>query len=115
MAPEASPARVVERPLGQPGGETVPFPPNSEWPEASESEDDGRWKQVLSLPCELAVDLPLPRFTIADLLDLRTGSVINSHWPVERDAPLRLHGTLIGWSEFEVVGNSLAVRLTELA
>jgi flagellar motor switch/type III secretory pathway protein FliN len=115
MAQEASPARLVERPRGQLAGETVPSAANPELPGRPESEEDERWRPVLGLPCEFAVDLPLPGFKIADLLKLRTGSVINSHWPVERDAPLRLNGTLIGWSEFEVVGHSLAVRLTELA
>jgi flagellar motor switch/type III secretory pathway protein FliN len=81
----------------------------------SESEPDARWKPVLGLPCELIVDLPLPGVKISDLLKLRVGSVIDAHWRVGRDVPLQLNGLLIGWSEFEVVGNRLAVRLTELA
>jgi flagellar motor switch/type III secretory pathway protein FliN len=80
-----------------------------------EAEDDERWRAVLGLPCELTVDLPLPGFKITDFLQLRGGSVIDACWRVGRDVPLRLNGTLIGWIEFEVVGNSLAVRLTELA
>jgi flagellar motor switch/type III secretory pathway protein FliN len=80
-----------------------------------EAEDDARWKRVLELPCDLLMDLPLPNFTIADLLKLRPGSVIDADWRVGRDAPLRLNGTLIGWIEFEVIGDNLAVRLTELA
>jgi flagellar motor switch/type III secretory pathway protein FliN len=120
MAAEASPTQVVERPPGQLASETAPSAPNPELragreSQGRESEEDGRWKRVLGLPCELAVDLPVPGFKIADLLELRAGSLINSHWPAERDAPLRLNGTLIGWGEFEVVGNNLAVRLTELA
>ncbi len=50
-----------------------------------------------------------------DLLKLRAGSVIDAHWRVGQDVPLRLNATLIGWSEFEVVSGNLAVRLTELA
>jgi flagellar motor switch/type III secretory pathway protein FliN len=80
-----------------------------------EDEDDARWKRALELPCDLLVDLPLPNFTIADLLKLRPGSVIDADWHVGRDVPLRLNGTLIGWIEFEVIGENLAVRLTELA
>jgi len=78
-------------------------------------EDDIRWRRALGLPCGLTVDLPLPDFKIADLLRLRTGSVINAHWGIGRNVPLRLNGTLLGWCEFEVVGDHLAVRLTELA
>jgi flagellar motor switch/type III secretory pathway protein FliN len=80
-----------------------------------EPQEDARWKPVLGLPCELIVDLPLPDFKIADLLKLCSGSVINAHWRVGHDVPLRVNGLLIGSSEFEVVGNTLAVRLTELA
>lgn len=77
-------------------------------------EEDAKWQRVLSLPCLLTVDLPLPDFTIADLLKLRLGSVVNAHWRIARDVPLRLNGTMLGLTEFEVVGENLAVRLTEL-
>ena len=72
------------------------------------------WAQALPLPCRLSVDVPLPGFRVADALQLRRGSVINSHWQIGSDIPLRLNGELIAHGEFEVVGNHLAVRLTEL-
>lgn len=72
------------------------------------------WEQVRPLPCRLTVDLPLPGFTVADALRLQRSSVINSHWAVSADVPMRLNGELIARGEFEVVGNHLAVRLTEL-
>ena len=96
-----------------PGSATGTVAPNPEL--GNEIEEDARWKPVLDLPCELVVHLSLPDFKIADLLKLRSGSVINAHWRVGGDVPLHLNGLLIGWSEFEVVGNNLAVRLTELA
>jgi flagellar motor switch/type III secretory pathway protein FliN len=80
----------------------------------SENEDERRWRPVLALPCDLMVELPLPAFKISDLLQLRPGSIANAHWRVGHDIPLRLNGTLIGWVEFEIMGNNLAVRLTEL-
>ena len=76
--------------------------------------DPEAWAQVLPLPCRLTVDVPLPGFTVADALGLRRSSVINSHWRVGADIPLRLNGELIARGEFEVVGNHLAVRITEL-
>jgi flagellar motor switch/type III secretory pathway protein FliN len=82
---------------------------------AQSGNEEDRWRPVLGLPCHLTVDLVVPGFTVADLLKLRAGSVVGSHWHAARDVPLRVNGTLIGWSEFEVVGNRLAVRLTELA
>lgn len=78
-------------------------------------QEEARWQPVLGLSCELTVDLPMPDFKIADLLKLRPGSVINAQWRVGHDVSLRLNGTAIGWIEFEVVAEKLAVRLTELA
>ncbi len=76
--------------------------------------DPDAWARVLPLPCRLTVDVPLPGFTVADGLRLQRGSVINSHWAEGADIPLRVNGELIAHGEFEVVGNHLAVRLTEL-
>jgi flagellar motor switch/type III secretory pathway protein FliN len=84
-------------------------------PSVSEAQADDRWKPVLGLSCELTVELPMPGFKIADLVDLRKGSIIDAHWPVGHDVPLCLNATRIAWIEFEVVGGNLAVRLTELA
>ena len=101
-------ARASEKPAGE-----VNLAGNA--PPENESEMESRWKPVLGLGCELTVDLPMPDFTIADLLKLRKGSIINAHWRVGQDVPLGLNAALIGWIEFEVVARSLAVRLTELA
>jgi len=73
------------------------------------------WAHVLSLNCDLTVDLPLPGFKLADLLQLEKRTVIDSHWRAGEDVPLRVNGELIAWGEFEVASNQLAVRITELA
>jgi flagellar motor switch/type III secretory pathway protein FliN len=112
---QASPARVAEKAAGQPVGAVRTAAQNPEAGAGGEIEQDAQWRPVLGLPCDLFVDLPLPAFRIADLLKMRPGSVIDAHWRVGQDVPLRLNGTLLGWIEFEVMGNSLAVRLTELA
>jgi flagellar motor switch/type III secretory pathway protein FliN len=107
MAAAAAPASAATTPAMNPAP--------ARGSERETVDDEARWKPVLGLPCQLIVDLPLPDFKIADLLKLRSGSVINAHWRLGRDVPLQLNGLLIGWSEFEVVGSNLAVRLTELA
>jgi flagellar motor switch/type III secretory pathway protein FliN len=84
-------------------------------PQNINTSDAEAWTLVLPLPCRLTVEVPLPGFTVGDALRLRPRSVINSHWHVGTDVPLRLNGELIARGEFEVVGNHLAVRLTELA
>jgi len=73
------------------------------------------WQNVASLPCLLTIDLPVPFFTLGQLAELAKDTVVDSHWNVSDDVPIRVNGELVGWSEFEVVGNKLAVRMTELA
>ena len=73
------------------------------------------WVDVEPLPCLLTVEISVPGFTVADLVHLQPGRIIASRWTVGQDVPLRVNGELIAWSEFEVVRNHLAVRLTELA
>jgi flagellar motor switch protein FliN/FliY len=67
------------------------------------------------LPCTLAVDLPVVRFTVRDLLRLAKGSIVETAYHQSSDLPLRVNGQLVGWTEFEVVGERLAVRLTDLS
>jgi len=84
-------------------------------PEPATDSEDPRWQPVMTLPCQLTVDLALPGFTVSDFLALRTGSVVSTQWAVARDLPLRVNGTVIGWGELEAAGKRLALRLTELA
>jgi flagellar motor switch/type III secretory pathway protein FliN len=74
-----------------------------------------QWTRVEALPCALSVEISVPQFTVGDLVRLAPGRIVASRWIVGQDVPLRVNGELIAWSEFEVVQNRLAVRLTELA
>lgn len=67
------------------------------------------------LPCTLALDLPVINFTVGDLLSLTKGSIVETAYHQSSDLPLRVNGQLVGWTEFEVVGERLAVRLTDLS
>ncbi|HTZ82417.1 MAG TPA: FliM/FliN family flagellar motor C-terminal domain-containing protein [Candidatus Acidoferrales bacterium] len=77
--------------------------------------EEPRWQRAMNLPCEVAVDLPLPKFRVSDFLALRPGSVVSTSWRLALDVPLRVNGVLIGWGELEGASNRLAVRLMELA
>lgn len=81
---------------------------------ATDSEDP-RWQAVMTLPCQITVDLSLPGFTVSHFLALRIGSVVGTCWAVARDIPVRVNGAVIAWGELEAAGKRLAVRLTELA
>jgi flagellar motor switch/type III secretory pathway protein FliN len=67
------------------------------------------------LPCTLVLDIPVVKFTVGDLLNLTKGSVVETAYHQSSDLPLRVNGQLVGWTEFEVVGERLAVRLTDLS
>ena len=67
------------------------------------------------LPCTLALDIPVANFTVGDLLSLTKGSIVETAYHQSSDLPLRVNGQLVGWTEFEVVGERLAVRLTDLS
>jgi len=84
-------------------------------PELKSGEKNESWDRLFWLPCSLTLDLPIPGFTIGDLLDLESGTVLDSQWNQTADIPLRVNGELVGWTEFEVIGTTLAVRITELA
>lgn len=70
---------------------------------------------MLWLPCTLSLDVPVVRFTVGDLLLLSPGSIVETACHHTSDIPLRVNQLLIGWTEFEVVGDRLAVRITSQA
>jgi flagellar motor switch protein FliN/FliY len=73
------------------------------------------WEAFQSLPCQLSLEIPIPGFTISSLLRLSPNDVVNTHWLQGSDVPLRVNGKLIGWTEFEVIDDHLAARLTQIA
>jgi flagellar motor switch/type III secretory pathway protein FliN len=72
------------------------------------------WEEAAGLPCTISVDLGLRQFTVRSLLRLEPGVVLEADLASDADVPLIVNSQLIGWGEFEVVGERLAVRLTEL-
>jgi flagellar motor switch/type III secretory pathway protein FliN len=76
--------------------------------------DEEVWAEAVWLPCRLSVELAVPNFTIGDLLRLQPNNLLDSMWKQSADVPLRINGLLIGYAEFELLGEKTAVRLTEL-
>ena len=66
------------------------------------------------LPCTLALEIPVVGFTVGRLLALAEGSLVQTASSQSSDIPLNVNGTLMAWTEFEVVGERLAARITEL-
>jgi flagellar motor switch/type III secretory pathway protein FliN len=67
------------------------------------------------LPCLVSVEIPLQRFTIADLSSLASGSVVTTACPRNSNVQLFVNGQMIAWTELEVIDDRLAVRITEIA
>ena len=66
------------------------------------------------LPCRLSVEVPIPQFTVRKLLELAPGVILDTHYEEGSHVPVLVNGEMIGWGEFDVVDETLAVRLTEL-
>ena len=77
----------------------------------SEKQD---WESVGILPCTATLDIPVPDFTVAELLALKTGSVVETNWAAGAEIPLKVNRATIAWGELELLGDRLGVRLTEL-
>jgi flagellar motor switch/type III secretory pathway protein FliN len=75
---------------------------------------DEMWDEAGWLECLVSVDLPLRRFTVRDLLQLDVGAVLETKIPDGADVPVLVNGQLIGRAELEIIGQKLAVRMTEL-
>jgi len=69
---------------------------------------------LAGLPLQLDVTIPIPSFRVGGLLGLDKGAVIESGWPHTDDVPVWCGGSQLAWTEFEVVNDKLAVRLTRI-
>ncbi len=66
------------------------------------------------LPCTVALAVPTVGFTVRSLLELTAGSLVETACHQSTDIPLQVNGVLMAWAEFEVVGDRLAARITDL-
>lgn len=73
-----------------------------------------KWREFSWLPFDLTLELPVSKFTVRDLLKLRAGCVVETSYSRGAEIPLLANGQLIGWAEFEAVGDHIGVRITEL-
>jgi flagellar motor switch/type III secretory pathway protein FliN len=69
---------------------------------------------VARIPIEVDVAVPIRNFRLRNLLALEHGQVIESMWTRGEDLPLAAPGSQLAWSEFEVIDQKLAVRITRL-
>jgi hypothetical protein len=70
---------------------------------------------VARLSVELEVGVPVHDFRVRNLLALEPGVLVASHWSHGEDLPLAARDVQLAWTEFEVVVNTLAARITRIA
>ncbi len=83
-------------------------------PWMSRIEEHPSWKVLAQLRVNLRVGVELSRFKVSDLLALKEGQVFESDLPATEDVPLMVGQVQLGWSEFEVQVQKMALRLTRL-
>jgi len=76
--------------------------------------DDG-WAGLLRISLPVAIEAPIVGLTVRELFRLEKGSLVATSQSTEANVPVRAGGALIGWGEFQVVGDKLSVRVAELA
>jgi flagellar motor switch/type III secretory pathway protein FliN len=73
------------------------------------------WSGLLHISTSIAIDASIVGLTVRELFRLEKGSIVATRQPVGSNVPVHAGGSLIGWGEFQVVGDRLAVRVAELA
>ena len=67
------------------------------------------------LPCKISLEIPVAGFKVSDLFTFEKGSIVETAYHHTSDIPIRVNQLLLGWTEFDVIGDRLAVRITDLA
>ena len=77
-------------------------------------EEHPAWPVLSRLPITVAASIPLGQFSLRDLLGMAEGQVFESSISDTEDVPLAVGNVQLGWTEFEVVEQRIALRLTRL-
>jgi flagellar motor switch protein FliN/FliY len=77
-------------------------------------EEHPSWETLAQLRVTMRAGVALDRFRVRDLLAMKEGQVFESMSPATEDVPVRFGQTQLGWSEFEVLDQRMALRLTRL-
>jgi flagellar motor switch/type III secretory pathway protein FliN len=77
-------------------------------------EEHPSWEMLANLRVTLRAVVALDKFKVRDLLSLKEGQVVQSLSPDTDDVTLLIGKVQIGWSEFEVLDQRMALRLTRL-
>jgi flagellar motor switch protein FliN/FliY len=77
-------------------------------------EEHPYWETLSQLRVTVRAGVALNRFRVRDLLAIKEGQVFESLTPAMDDVPVKVGKAQLGWSEFEVLEQRMALRLTRL-
>jgi hypothetical protein len=77
-------------------------------------EEHPAWETLAQLRVTIRVGVALNRFKVRDLLLLKEGQMFESISPDTEDVPVMVGHIQVGWSEFEILEQRMALRLTRL-
>lgn len=72
------------------------------------------WETLSQITMTMRAEVQLDRFRVRDLLTLAVGQVFESASPDTEDVPIQVGSVQLGWGEFEVVEQQIALRITRL-
>ncbi|MBB5057627.1 flagellar motor switch protein FliN/FliY [Granulicella aggregans] len=78
-------------------------------------EDHVSWPILQRVPETITALIDIPDFTVRDLLTLEPGRVVASQTLTSELIPIKIGAVQILWAEFEVVEESLGLRVAKLA
>lgn len=81
----------------------------------TEGEDKQLLESASRIPLRLILEVPVIEFTVRSLLELQLGSIVETTAQHNEDLMLYANGQLVGMAKFDVTGDLLAVRMTEIA
>jgi flagellar motor switch protein FliN/FliY len=94
------------------GLELIPKTPKVPW--MMRIEEHPSWEKLAQLRTSIRAEVALDSFTVRDLLAMKEGQVFESLSPATEDVPVKIGQVHVGWSEFEVLDHTMALRLTRL-
>ena len=77
-------------------------------------EEHPSWQTLEQVQVTIRACVEISHFRVGDLLTLKKGRVLESLAPAAEDVSVRVGQVQLGWSEFEVLGQKMALRLTRL-
>jgi len=72
------------------------------------------WGDIVSIRAKLSVEVAFDRLTVRELCGLEKGAVLASRHPAGAPVPVAVARVFVGWGEFQVVGEKLALRISEM-